>query len=213
MGQDDNRVTKACLTELSILDRKSKSRNTQLNWVSKLRYITEQLEISLVQSEDCKPCWNKYNIWDLTEQMRIHTTNSDLARAEKSSYSSFYRRMKGSNNTENYLNYELSLHHKHLFCTRLHPDITTFLSIYANSCPNKFQPTHRCPLCGKGNDDFYHALSMCPHFNSLTRCNVIAVSSPLDTHKMFRDYGIIYIQKLCNFTRNFLLKRNFILDE
>ncbi len=92
----------------------------------------------------------------------------DIERCDNSSYSSFYHRMKCKHSPESYLSYKMSLQQKRTLCNvRLHADRLPFLSLYINHTSYKFNPTERCPLCGKDNDDLFHAMALCMHYNCI----------------------------------------------
>ncbi len=139
---------------------------------------------------------------------------ADTVRCEKSSYSSFFHKMKSKHAAEPYLSFKLSLQLKRTFCNmRLHADRLTFLNLYINHQSYKFSPTLKCPLCGKDNDDMYHALVKCIHYSCIRPENFSSILTPLHIHKLFRSYDTNSIKLACSFVITLMRRRQFLLGE
>ncbi len=210
---DETRLTKICLQELIRLDG-VQSKPTPYNWYSRVKQEILDLKIPYVKDKSAEFSWDYLNIGDLVS-MHVHKSESaDVQRCENSSYNSFYHKMKAKHAAEPYLSFMLSLQYKRIFCNlRLHADRLPFLNIYINYHSYKFTPTQKCPLCGKDNDDMFHALVKCIHYKCIRPENFSRVLTTLHTHKLFRSYDIDTVKIACNFVITLLKRRQFLLGE
>ncbi len=92
---------------------------------------------------------------------------------------------------------------------RLHVDRLLFLSIYI-SHTYKFLSTEKCPLCGKDNDDLFHALTSCIHYYCIRPESFTGIRTRPHTDKLFRSYEMDLVKIICNFV-NMVMKRRKIL--
>ncbi len=212
-AHDDTRLTKICLQELIKLDRTQSKLSTN-NWYSRVKQEILDLKIPYVHNESADFNWDYLSIGDIVS-MHVHKNESvDVGRCEKSSYSSFYHKMKAKHATEPYLSFQMSLQNKRAFCNlRLHADRLPFLNVYINHQSYKFTPTLKCPLCGKGNDDLFHALVKCIHYNCIRPDNFSSILNSLQTHKLFRSYDPDSVKIACSYVMTLLRRRQFLLGD
>ncbi len=184
-AHDESRLTSICLQELIKLDS-FQTKPSAYNWFTRIKQEIVKLKIPYVKSESSDFNWDYLNIGDLIS-LHVHRCNeADIERCDNSSYSSFYHIMKGKHSPEHYLSFKLSLQHKRTFSNmRLHVDRLPFLSIFINHTLYKFIPTGKCPLCGKDNDDLFHVLVKCIHYNCIRPTTFSNIRSSLQTHKLF----------------------------
>ncbi len=209
----NDRLTFICLQELVKLD-KTQSSPSPCNWFTGLKQEIQKLEIPYVQNEMGEFNWDYLNIGNLVSVHVQRQEEADIERCDDSSYSSFYHRMKSKHEPEPYLSYKLSLQQKRTFCNmRLHVDRLPFLNVYINHVSYKFKPTEKCPLCGKDNDDLFHALTSCIHYNCIRPRSFTGIRSRLHTHKLFRSYDTDLVKVLCSFVNTLLRRRQFLMGD
>ncbi len=189
-------------------------KQSRYNWFTSLRQEILKLNIPFVKNENFEFNWDYLSIGDL---ISTHVHNGELVdtkRCDNSSYSSFYHRMKSGHSPEPYLSYKISLQQKQAFCNmRLHADRLPFLSIYTGNNSFKFQSTEKCPLCGKDNDDLFHALTACIHYDCIRPVIFSEIRNRLHTNKLFRTYDLDYVKGVCNFVNMLLRRRQFLLGD
>jgi len=209
--QNETRLTNICFKELLQLDSKQ-SMPSRLNWVSRVKQEIMELKIPYVTHQTLPFNWDYLNIGDIVS-LHVHKKEQeDIERCENSSYSSFYHRMKSSHSPEKYLSYKLSLQLKRTFCNmRLHADRLQFLNLYISHTSYKFVPTKNCQLCGKGNDDLYHALVECAYYNTIRLEVFNEIRSSLHTHRLFRTYDLDTVKSISTNVKLILTHRHILL--
>ncbi len=212
-AHDETRLTKIWLQELIRLDS-VQSKPTPYNWYSRVKQEILDLKIPYVKDKSALFSWEYLNLGDLVS-MHVHKSElADVERCENSSYSSFYHKMKAMHAAEPYLSFKLSLQYKRTFCNlRLHVDRLPFLNIYINHQSYKLTPTLKCPICGKDNDDMFHALVKCIHYECIRPENFSRVLTTLHTHMLFRSYDIDSVKTAGDFLMTLLKRRQFLLGE
>jgi len=207
---NDTRLTNICYRELVNLGA-IQSTPSPLNWFSRLK---QELQIPFVEQETA--CYNLdyLNIGDLVAMHVVRCESVDIERCDNSSYNSFYHKIKSRHSPERYLSFHLTLQQKRSFSNmRLHVDRLPFLNIYINHTSYKFTPTSSCPLCGKDNDDLFHALAICTHYSCIRPASYGGIHTRLHTHKLFQSYDIEYVKIVCGFLCNLLRRRQFLLGD
>ena len=142
---------------------------------------------------------------------------ADIERCEKSSFSSFYHRIKSNGSAALYLNYPMSLNRKRLFCQlRLHPDRLKVLSLYVTNNKYTFSSTTRCTLCNMyENDDLSHLMTNCLIYTPLRQTLRLPYRSKgmLNFHKIVRDSNCEQVKDTCKYVEQALRIRSFIINE